>query len=146
MEEIKQYLKTQEELLSSLAQDARKRAELREKEVGYLKTLLQMVSDKMETDAVSADPIPVSCPEQELKVWEDKMNTKVCEVTENKEDIVKRLKLLLIATRAGRDISDLVLSENQDRVTIVFKSGFTKEVNIEADSGYAIITDVMAQL
>lgn len=74
------------------------------------------------------------------------MNTKICEVTENKEDIVKRLKLLLIATRAGRDISDLVLSGNQDRVTIVFKSGVTKEVNIEADSGYAIITDVMAQL
>ncbi len=146
MEEIKQYLKEQEELLSSLAEDARKRAELREKEVGYLKTLLQMVSDKMETDAVSADPTSASCLEQELKAWEDKMNTKVCEVTENKEDIVKRLKLLLIATRAGRDISDLVLTENQDRVTIVFKSGVMKEVNIEADSGYAIITDVMAQL
>lgn len=146
MEEIKQYLKEQEELLSSLAEDARKRAELREKEVGYLKTLLQMVSDKMETDAVSADPTSASCLEQELKAWEDKMNTKVCEVTENKEDIVKRLKLLLIATRAGRDISDLVLTENQDRVTIVFKSGVMKEVNIQADSGYAIITDVMAQL
>lgn len=101
MEEIKQYLKEQEELLSSLAEDARKRAELREKEVGYLKTLLQMVSDKMETDAVSADPTSASCLEQELKAWEDKMNTKVCEVTENKEDIVKRLKLLLIATRGG---------------------------------------------
>lgn len=50
MEEIKQYLKTQEEHLSFLAEDARKRAELREKEVGYLKTLLQMVSDKMETN------------------------------------------------------------------------------------------------
>lgn len=75
MEEIKQYLKEQEELLSSLAEDARKRAELREKEVGYLKTLLQMVSDKMETDAVSADPTSASCLEQELKAWEDKMNT-----------------------------------------------------------------------
>lgn len=65
---------------------------------------------------------------------------------ENKEDIVKRLKLLLVATSAGRNISDLVLSENQDKVTIVFHQGGTREVNIKGDSSYAIIKDVMNAL
>lgn len=65
---------------------------------------------------------------------------------ENKEDIVKRLKLLLVATSAGRNISDLVLSENQDKVTIVFHQGGTREVNIKGDSGFTIIKDVMNAL
>lgn len=146
IKEIRQYLQEQEERFSAFAEQNRKQAELREKEVGYLQTLLQMVSDKIETDAVPADPTPASRLEQELKAWEDKMNTKICEVTENKEDIVKRLKLLLVATSAGRNISDLVLSENQDKVTIVFHQGGTRDVNVMGDSGYTIIKDVMNAL
>ena len=46
---------------------------------------------------------------------------------ENKEDIVKRLKLLLIATRAGSNIADLILTENQSKVIILFKAGGTRE-------------------
>ncbi len=65
---------------------------------------------------------------------------------ENKEDIVKRLKLLLIATRAGSGIADLILTENQDKVIILFKQGATREVNIDGDSGYAIIQDVLKRL
>lgn len=41
---------------------------------------------------------------------------------ENKEDIVKRLKLLLIATRAGSNIADLILTENQSKVIVVIWS------------------------
>lgn len=65
---------------------------------------------------------------------------------ENKEDIVKRLKLLLIATRAGENIDDLMLSDDQNSITISFKTGGTKVVNIMCDSGYAIIMDVMKNI
>lgn len=62
---------------------------------------------------------------------------------ENKEEIVKRLKLLLMATRAGSDIDKLFLSKDQATVTIQFNNGYKKKVCIEADSGIAIIKDVM---
>ncbi|MCM1258455.1 MAG: hypothetical protein NC307_11455 [Roseburia sp.] len=65
---------------------------------------------------------------------------------ENKEEIVERLKLLLMATRLGDNVADLILSERQDKVTILFKLGGCREVDIEGDSGYAIIKDVMKML
>lgn len=65
---------------------------------------------------------------------------------ENKEEIVKRLKLLLMVTRIGDNIADLILSEGQDKVTILFKMGGCREVDIEGDSGYAIIKDVLGRL
>lgn len=65
---------------------------------------------------------------------------------ENKKDIVARLKLLLIATRAGSNIEALLLSDDECFVTIQFKTGVSRVVNIEADSGIAIIRDVIAKL
>lgn len=65
---------------------------------------------------------------------------------ENKKDIVARLKLLLIATRAGANIEGLILSEDERFITIKFKKGGSREVNVEGDSGYAIICDVMARI
>lgn len=65
---------------------------------------------------------------------------------ENKKDIVLRLKLLLIRTRAGSDICDLTLNETQDTVTILFKNGCKRNVNIACDSGIAIIQDVINAL
>ena len=62
---------------------------------------------------------------------------------ENKEEIVARLKLLLMATRAGSNIQDLKLNEAKNKVTIVFKAGV---VDIIGDSGYAIIMDVMKHI
>lgn len=62
---------------------------------------------------------------------------------ENKKDIVVRLKLLLIATRAGSNIEDLLLSEDEQFVTIMFKEGGSRRANVVGDSGYAIILDVM---
>lgn len=65
---------------------------------------------------------------------------------ENKESIVVRLKLLLDATRAGSGIEELILNEKQDKITILFETGSTREVNIAGDSGIAIIQDVIRRL
>lgn len=65
---------------------------------------------------------------------------------ENKEEIVDRLKLLLMATRAGSNIQDLKLNEAKNKVTIVFKAGGERVVDIIGDSGYAIILDVMKHI
>lgn len=65
---------------------------------------------------------------------------------ENKKEIVARLKLLLAATRAGSNIEKLVLSEDERSVTIQFKAGGSRTVNIDADSGIAIICDVIEGL
>lgn len=67
-------------------------------------------------------------------------------MNENKEIIVQRLQMLLIATRAGKCIKELILNEKQDKITILFETGCTREVNIAADSGIAIIWDVVNAL
>lgn len=65
---------------------------------------------------------------------------------ENKRDIVKRLKFLLMVTRAGSNIEDMVLNEKQDEITIIFKQGGSRRINIAGDSGIAIIKDVINRL
>ena len=65
---------------------------------------------------------------------------------ENKEEIVMKLKILLKSIRAGNGIADLILHQNQEAITILFRNGATSEVSIAADSGYAIIMDVMKAL
>lgn len=65
---------------------------------------------------------------------------------EDKAEIVDRLQNLLKATRAGSDIDRLVLGGDRKAVTIRHRDGSERRVNIEADSGYAIIKDVMNAL
>lgn len=65
---------------------------------------------------------------------------------EDKADIVDKLSELLKATRIGSGINKLALSENRKLVEIRYQDGTKKSVNIEADSGYAIIKDVLAAL
>lgn len=65
---------------------------------------------------------------------------------ENKKEIVGRLSILLKATRAGWDMDRLKLSEDQKEVLIIFRTGFVKRVNIECDSGIALIQDVIQSL
>lgn len=65
---------------------------------------------------------------------------------ENKEEIVIKLKILLKSTRAGGNIADLILNEEESEITILFRAGETRKVNIEADSGIAIIKDVITAL
>lgn len=62
---------------------------------------------------------------------------------ENKEDIVMRLKILLNATRAGEDIKKMDLTEDGDFVMLQWENGCTQKINIAADSGVAIIRDVL---
>lgn len=65
---------------------------------------------------------------------------------EDKKAILKRLKILLMATRAGCDIDDLQMSEDETTVTVKFCNGHTRDVCIEADSGIAMIMDVAKAL
>lgn len=62
---------------------------------------------------------------------------------ENKREIVIRLGILLKATRAGEDIERLALSEDENFVTIIWENGYRKNVCVEADSGTALIRDVL---
>jgi hypothetical protein len=52
MREIEKYLKEQEKRVEALANENRERMEFREKELGYIRELIKMVSGKTsETDA-----------------------------------------------------------------------------------------------
>lgn len=62
---------------------------------------------------------------------------------ENKEDIVQRLSVLLKATRAGAGIHKMRLSEDGREVKAIFRSGSERVINVECDSGIAIIQDVV---
>lgn len=62
---------------------------------------------------------------------------------EDKAEIVARLEKLLEATRAGSGIDGLELSEDRSTVVIRYTNGTWQRVNIVADSGYAIIKDVL---
>lgn len=48
---------------------------------------------------------------------------------ENKEKIVNALKDVLVLTRAGADILDLVLDKAQSKITIVCKNGHFKNIS-----------------
>lgn len=62
---------------------------------------------------------------------------------ENKKDIVSRLSVLLKATRTGEDIHKMRLSEDESKVNIIFRTGYERTVNVECDSGIALIQDVI---
>ena len=68
------------------------------------------------------------------------------EFMENKKEIIEKLKDLLVTTRAGCDIEDLIYSKEKETVTILFHNGTKKIANIAYESGYAIILDVMKVL
>ena len=67
---------------------------------------------------------------------------------ENKPEIVWDLCKLLRKTRHGSDISmmEYVKEECGEYVLITFDGGFQKKINISADSGIAIIKDVLKNI
>ncbi len=65
---------------------------------------------------------------------------------ENKELILAYLKLMLQNTRAGSCIKDMTLENDKTEVLIVFDGGGNRRVNIKADSGIAMIKDVIAHI
>ena len=62
----------------------------------------------------------------------------------DKEDLVARLFMTLSATRAGENIKRMELVDDK-YVEIYFSQG-TKKVNVEGDSGIAIMRDVLKVL
>lgn len=62
-------------------------------------------------------------------------------MSENKSEIVQKLKELLQITRAGSGVKDLILNGQEKCVTIVYECG-SKQVDVTGDSGIALIRDV----
>lgn len=66
-------------------------------------------------------------------------------MSENKSEIVQKLKELLQITRAGSGIRDLILDGRERCVTIVYECG-SKQVDVTGDSGIALIQDVIKRV
>lgn len=65
---------------------------------------------------------------------------------EDKQTICDHLCKALRATNYGEDIVVLTyaaLSEAEERVIVTYKSGYSREINVSCDSGYAMIRDIM---
>lgn len=67
---------------------------------------------------------------------------------ENKIEIVQELHRLLMNTRAGAEIIDMYYTEEDFSETVVIKymSGAKKYINVTADSGIALIRDVVKEI
>lgn len=67
---------------------------------------------------------------------------------ENKIEIVQELHRLLMHTRAGADIIDMYYVEKDFSETVIIKymSGAKKYINVTADSGIALISDVIKNI
>ncbi len=60
-----------------------------------------------------------------------------------KKDLVCRLCLVAKTTRAGADIQKMLLSDDEDTVTIFYENGGTKQVFVGGDSGISLMRDVL---
>lgn len=60
-----------------------------------------------------------------------------------KADLVRQLCMTVKMTRAGSGIADLLLDDENCFVTILYRNGYTKRLSVEADSGIALIQDVL---
>ena len=76
--------------------------------------------------------------------------TRMLGETEDKGKIAEELGKVIRMTRAGSDLLFLIYIIDaytlDETVTAYFASGGTKRVNVTADSGWALIRDVAAQL
>lgn len=83
--------------------------------------------------------------EEELRdLYRDK-HTNVSE-HEEKQKILDLLLPAIQATRAGADVKTLVIGISHRSVDIYYRTGAVKPVNVEADSGIAMIIDVCRAL
>lgn len=60
-----------------------------------------------------------------------------------KRDLVGRLLLAVKVTRAGDNIQTMLLSDDEETVTIFYKSGGSRQVSVACDSGIALMRDVL---
>ena len=61
---------------------------------------------------------------------------------ENKFYIVRALEKAIKMTRAGDAVDDLIYDHKHEMVIINFRNGYSKHVNVECDSGIAMIRDI----
>ena len=67
-------------------------------------------------------------------------------VKENKTGVLHFLTYAVQATRAGSDVVDLILTDDETKCSIIFRNGYRKIVDVEADSGIAMIRDICKAL
>lgn len=79
----------------------------------------------------------------EQDVWKLINEVEPPTLTENKHRICEALGETLKLTKAGESIDDLIYVHGTETVKIVFRNGFTKYVNVECDSGIALMRDVL---
>jgi hypothetical protein len=67
---------------------------------------------------------------------------------ENKEEIVQKLFEVLRITRAGSNLTSMEYKEEgyDEYVVLTFDNGYSRMVNVSADSGKAMINDVLRYL
>lgn len=65
---------------------------------------------------------------------------------ENKSYICRQLSNLVRETRAGSDVLGITLQADQKTAVITYRTGARKEVNVECDSGIALIIDICRAL
>lgn len=61
---------------------------------------------------------------------------------ENKYYILRALEKAIKMTRAGDAVDDLIYDHKHELVIINFRNGYAKHVNVECDSGIAMIRDI----
>jgi len=69
-------------------------------------------------------------------------------MNENKQEICKRLCDLLTATRAGEDVIAVIYtSDGRDEwVTVHWRDKYQQKICVTADSGIALIQDVLRRI
>lgn len=65
---------------------------------------------------------------------------------ENKQDILNKLLPALQATRQFNDLASLEYNAEYETVKATFTTGYYKTANVAADSGIAMIKDVIKQI
>lgn len=70
-------------------------------------------------------------------------------MNEKKQEICRKLTAILNMTRGGEDVIALIYTKdeyNEEYVTIHWSNGYKQKVRVTADSGVAMIRDVMAAI
>lgn len=86
----------------------------------------------------------IALDEIERKEWEKVkyMIERKLDESENKQEICNLLAETLRATRSFWDVTGIAYSQKEERVTVQFLNG-KKSINVAADSGAAMIKDIM---
>lgn len=109
-------------------------------------TVINSIRDAVDEGLQEPETVEGHMPtEEELRdIYRDK-HTNVSE-HEEKQKILDLLLPAVQQTRAGEDVKDLIIGSLHKTVEIYFNTGATKTVNVECDSGIAMIFDVCGAL